>query len=153
MAEFFPSALITSDFIGSETVACLAGEPKILNKVEIKAGEEIAIGYGSQNSLNNAVGRLFAKIMDNQATPALARGLLRISLWSPKNRPLEIMYEGRTERLSQGETDYSQRVPMSEHELNAVEDQFIVFEFVADENVTISRANSECLLDTTVYVV
>jgi len=151
--EFFRSALTASDLIGSDTVAVIAGQFVKLGEYQVPAGEELAIGYGPHTSQESAVGRFYAKIMDDTATAVEEPGVIRLTAYSPQDRPLRVLAEFRTEQANQGENDVTLRIPMPESIYNLREDQKLVLEFKSDASDNVVKASSVIILDVTKYVV
>lgn len=151
MGEVFRSALTESDLVSATTVSVLSGTFVKLGERKIEAGELLTIGYGLESGQNNAQGRIFVKIRDD--VDAAIKGLIRLQIYSPQNRPLRIMGEWRTETLESGETDRALMIPLPENTSWLSEDKKLVLEFQADASATLSKANSEIMLDTTTEVV
>lgn len=149
MAEIFRSAFTKADLIKSASTVCVAGNPTIIGEYVVPAGELVKVGYGSLEGQQNSPGRIHA---DMQSSTAAVDGLVRISAFSPQNRPYEIMREYRTETLRQSETDRTKQVPFPEHDLYVSEDKKIVLEFIADSDVTLDKAKSKVLMDITKQV-
>ncbi len=153
MAEIFRSAFTQADLINADTVACIAGNPIKLGEYVVPAGELVSIGYGTLNGQQNATGRIYADLQSlTDDVAAAVDGLVRISAFSPQDRPKEILREYRTETLRQNETDRTKQVPFEEHQLAVSEDKKIVFEFIADANVTVNKSKSKILMDITKQV-
>lgn len=147
--EIFRSAFTKADLIKEVSTQCVAGNPIILGMYEIPAGELVSIGYGSLAGQESAPGRIY---IDLQSSTAAVEGLVRISAFSPQNRPIEIMREYRTETLRQNSTDRTKQIPFPEHEAYISEDKKIVLEFIADTTVTVDKAKSTILMDITKQV-
>lgn len=150
MAETFRSAFTKANLIKDATTVCIAGNPIILGEYVVPAGELVKIGYGKLEGQESAQGRIYADLQVAAGTPA--EGTLRISAFSPQNRPKEIMKEYRTETLRQNATDRTKQVPFAEHDLYVSEDKKIVLEFIADSNISIDKAKSTILMDITKQV-
>lgn len=151
--EVFRSAMTHADLIDSDTVSTIVGQFVKLGEYQVQAGEEVALGYGPHTSQENAVGRTYMLFKDGEATPGEIKGLVRISAYSPQDRPLKVLAEFRTEQTSQGATDVTLRIPNPENVFNLREDQKIVLEFKADAAATLTKANCSVLVDVTKYVV
>lgn len=150
MAEIFRSAFNLANFNSPATVALVAGSIVRLGEYKVQAGELICNGFGEQTGQDNAVGRVFMKLMDTTATPVQIHGMVRLSVYSPQNRPLLILSEHRTEILASGETDRSLQTPYPEDVNWIQEDKKLVLEFIPDTTATFSKANSKVLMDMTV---
>lgn len=149
MAEIFRSAFTQADLISSATVSTVAGNPIKLGEYVVPAGELVSIGYGSLNGQQNATGRIF---IDLQNATVPVEGLVRISAFSPQDRPKEILREYRTETLRQSLTDRTKQVPFEEHQLAVSEDKKIVLEFIADVTGIVDKSKSKILMDITKQV-
>lgn len=147
--ERFRSAFTQNHLIAKDTTVCVAGNPTILGEYVVPAGELVAIGYGKESGQESAQGRIF---IDLQESGAAANGVIRISAYSPQNRPKEIMKEFRTETLRQNETDRTKQVPFAQHDLFVSEDKKIVLEFIADADVTVDKSKCKILFDITKQV-
>ena len=147
--EKFRSAFTKNELIDTATVVCVAGNPIKLGEYVVPAGELVAIGYGDQDGQDSANGRIY---IDLQTSTADADGLVRISAFSPQDRPYEILREYRTETLRQGAGDRTKQIPFPVHDLNISEDKKIVLEFIADAGVTVTKADSTILMDITKQV-
>lgn len=149
MGEIFRSAFTKEHLIESATVDCIAGNPIMLGAYTVPAGELVSIGYGLQSGQESAQGRIF---IDLQTATGKADGLVRITAYSPQNRPKEIMKEYRTETLRENGTDRTKQIPFPEHDLYISEDKKIVLEFIADTDVTVDKSKSTILMDITKQV-
>jgi len=147
--EKFRSAFTKNELIDTATVVCVAGNPIKLGEYVVPAGELVAIGYGDHDGQESANGRIY---IDLKSTTAEVDGLVRLSAFSPQDRPFEILREYRTETLRQGTGDRTKQIPFPVHDLNISEDKKIVLEFIADSGVTVSKADSTILMDITKQV-
>lgn len=151
MAEVFRSAMTEAHLINSATVSVIAGQFVTVGKYKVEAGELITIGYGQQSGQNNAQGRIFMDFKDD--VDANIQGLVRLSVYSPQDRPLVILGEWRSETLRSGATDRALKIPLPENFTWLSEDKQLFLELQADVGATLSKANSEILLDTTTETV
>lgn len=145
--NYFRSAFTKADLMQGTTIVCSAGQFNRLGVYNVPAGEVVSPGYAGQSGQDNAQGRIYVKLQD--ATPAVANGLLRLSIFSPQDRPIEIIQEWRTETLNTSSTDRSLQVPFAEFDAWISEDKKIVLEFKPDAGVTLTTANCTVLMDTT----
>lgn len=143
----FRSALTQNDLISAATVTLVAGQFIKLGEYKIQAGEQISIGYGQQSGQESAQGRIFMDIRN--ATPTSIKGVVRLQVYSPQNRPLVILGEWRTETLSTGSGDRTKMVPLPEDIYSLTEDKKLVLEFMADATDTVTKTQSTILFDTT----
>jgi hypothetical protein len=155
MAEIFRSALTANELIDSADVAVLSGQFVKLGERKVEAGELLTIGFGQQSGQNNAQGRLYAEIRDNSASPGVVlSGTIRLSVYSPQNRPLRILQELRSETVSGGtQDDRASHVPFPESDVWLSEDKKLVLEFMADSAGTVGKTNSVLVMDTTTEAV
>lgn len=147
MGNIFRSALTESDLISSATVNTIAGQFVTLGKLKIEAGELLTIGYGQKSGQDNAVGRIYMDLQNS--TPAAVNGTVRLSIYSPQNRPLTILGEWRSETLRFGANDRAMQVPLPENMNWLSEDKQLVLEFEADANGVVDKSKSNILMDTT----
>jgi len=150
--EKFSSMLTVSDLFDDDTLAVTAGKWARVGEYEVAKGEEVAIGFGQYDDQERAVGRLYAKLMDDTDPAVEEAGLLRLSVYSPADRPLKILWEGRT-NVAGASTTRSEQIALPENAVNVREDQKIVLEFKPDSSDTIVKADSTILIDVTKYVI
>lgn len=151
--EKYRSAFTKSELISGDVV-CAAGQFNRLGAYVVKAGEAISVGFGNQSGQQNAQGRIYIDLKDNAAAPgANTNGLLRMVAYSPQDRPVEIIWEARTESLRTNSSDRTQQNPYQEHDLMVPEDKKLVLEFLPDAAVTVGKANSTVLMDITRFTV
>lgn len=145
----FRSAFTKADLITGD-VALIQGQFIRLGSYAVQAGELVSPGYAGQSGQDNAQGRLYVDLKDNTATPgASVNGVLRLSIFSPQDRPLEIINEWRTETLRTSATDRTLQIPFPEFDAWVSEDKKIVLEFKADANATLGKVNSTLIMDCT----
>lgn len=147
MAEFYRSALTQADLIANASTNTVAGQFVKLGERKIYAGEQIALGFAESAGQDNAVGRLF---IDLQNATVAVEGTVRISIFSPQNRPLVTLHEFRTETLRHGAADRSLQVPFPVGSAWSSEDKKLVLEFMADTTGIVDRNRSKILMDVTV---
>lgn len=150
MGEVYRSALTQADLIANASTVTVAGQYVKLGERKIFAGEQIALGVGETSGQDNAVGRLY---MDLKNATVAVNGTVRLSIYSPQNRPLVTLHEFRTETLRHGTSDRSLQVPFPVGLAWASEDKKIVLEFMADTSDTVSKTTSTILMDITVEAV
>lgn len=150
MAQF-RSALTTSDFMSSgSTVACTAGLFTRLGARTIQAGELLSPGFGNQSGQQDAQGRIFIDLRDNGTTPgAQVAGKVRLTVYTPQDRPLVILYEFRTETLNQNNNDRTKLLSFPESLYQISEDKKLVLEFCPDSTVTVGATNTKMVIDIT----
>lgn len=152
MAEKYMSTFTKAQLMSADTIVCATGQFNKLGEYVIPAGMEIAIGSGKYDDLERATGRLFIELKDDEATATIESGMVRLQAYSPQNRPLEILYEGRTEVTGAG-TNRQLYVPLPEHSVNLTQDQKLVMEFMPDGADTVVKADCTILVDHTVFII
>ena len=143
--EEYRSTLNQSQLVVTST-ACLAGQMNLLGEYKILPGELIAMGYGSDGTQSNAIGRIYAYIATSSAE---SPGLIRIVAMSATDRQYEIVWEGRTEIIDQNATDRTKELPMELFNLFLSENKRWALFFQPDANATITQANSVVRIDIT----
>lgn len=148
MAQF-RSALTTTDFM-TGTVVCTAGIFTRIGARTIQAGELLSLGFGQQSGQQDAQGRIFVDIRDNGTSPGVvAPGVVRLSAYTPQDRPLVILAEFRVETLNANTGDRTKQLPFPESIYQLSEDKKLVIEFKPDATVTVSNANTKMVVDIT----
>jgi hypothetical protein len=154
MAERFRSALTEANLISAATVAVVAGQTTKLGERKIEAGELLTIGYGEQSGQQDAVGRLYVSLKDTNATPVQMHGTVRFTVYTPQNRVHTVLCEFRTETLLYGgANDRALNVPLPENFNWISEDKKLVLEFTPDQSGTLSKVNSDLLMDVTIEAI
>jgi hypothetical protein len=138
-----------AELISAATVGVVAGAAAVLGKYAVQAGEAIKLGFGNLSGQENAIGRLYMQFKDTTGTPVLLSGTVRLSIWSPQDRPIAIIGEWRTEQLDTVATDRTKQIPMPEDIYKITEDKKVVLEFISDTTATLSKANSTIVMDIT----
>jgi hypothetical protein len=151
VGKIYRSALTKNELIDTATVDVIAGQFVKLGERKIEAGELLTVGFGQQSGQNTAQGRMYMDIRDNAAAPGVVvNGTIRLSVYSPQNRPLVILSELRTETASGGtQDDRASHVPLPEDMTWLSEDKKLVLEFAADATGTVGKTNSAIIMDTT----
>lgn len=134
-------------------VTLVPGVPVKIGEYKVQAGEVIGMGFGSQSGLDNAVGRIYADLKDNAATPASLKGKLRFSVYSPQDRPLRILHEFDLDIINDNQTDRTKQTPLPFNQVFLTEDKKLVLEFVSKAAATLKKTNCRMLFDVTQGVV
>lgn len=150
MGERYRSAFTAAQLVAADK-AVTAGEWARLGVYAVQAGEMISLGYGALSGMDNAVGRIYAKFAASGG--AEVTGKVRLTIYSPQDRPLKIMHEFRTEALNTSASDRTKQTPFAEGPEIITEDKKIVLEFLPDANATIAKAQSVLIMDITQGVV
>lgn len=128
------------------STACLAGQMNLLGEYKILPGELIAMGYGTDNTQSNAIGRAYIYIA---TAGAESPGVVRLVAMSATDRQYEIVYESRTEIVDQNATDRTKQLPFELFNLFLSENKRWALFFQPDTNATITQANSIVRIDVT----
>jgi hypothetical protein len=147
----FRSALTVNDFMSpAGTVACTGGIFTRIGARIIQAGELLSLGFGPQGGQNDSQGRIFVDMRDNSASPgAVVPGVVRLTAYTPQDRPLVILAEFRVETLNQNSADRTKQLPWPESIYQISEDKKLVLEFKPDATATIAQANTKMVIDIT----
>lgn len=123
-----------------------------LGSYTVQAGEAIELGWGSNGTQSDAVGRIYAKFQTS--APADVNGRFRILIETPDGRLVDdgYIFEAHTNALA-ASTDRTKQVPFPKTFKAATEDKKIVIEFKADAAATIEADNVTIYIDVTRYTV
>lgn len=142
-------SLNQSDLMSAD-VAVVTGTYQRIGSYTMPAGLYKSIGFGTSSSYADAAGRMFAKVMDNTASPgAEVTGKFRISIFSPQDRAMYTVGEWPTSALDSNQTDRTKWVPSPKSQYNIGKDYKFVVEFKPDRACTVSATNSIIQIDTT----
>ena len=149
--ETFRDTMTHMDLISSATLAVTAGQWIRLGAYVVPAGEMVSVGFGSASGQENATGRFYA-LIKNAAVEI--KGKMRISVYSPQDRPIRIIHEFRCEVVNQNATDRTKQLPFPEDVAWISEDKKLVFEFLPDTtDAALTKSTSVILMDVTKAVV
>jgi hypothetical protein len=151
MAERYRSAFTKNDLITSASQVLVLGQYNKLGQYVVNAGETISIGYGALSGMDNALGRIYGVMKDGSSVEI--KGKLRLSVYSPQDRPMKIIWEMRTEAINTAATDRTKQSPLPEGVELVTEDKKIVLEFLPDTAGTLTKANCDLIMDITQGVV
>ena len=140
--------ILTKKSLNLEGVAMEAGRFNEVGAYTVPAGMAVEVGFGVQSGQDEAQGRIF---IDLKPATGSFDGLVRVQLLDAQKRPLETLFESRTELLRQGATDRTKQISLPEVGAIARENNIIALEVNPDTNATISVAASTILIDTTTY--
>lgn len=122
-----------------------------IGRYTVPAGSAICLGYGVQSGMDNAVGRCYIKLIDDTAGDATEEhGLLRLEVRDPQDRPVEVLWEARTEQTG-ASTTQNLKIPFPEHAAKFGEDWALVLLFKSDAADIIQWDFSKVLFDITIY--
>lgn len=148
--ETFRSAFTTAELIAAASTTLVVGQFNKLGEYQVPAGELVALGYGNESGQESAQGRLYMKLMTS--TPTEVSGTIRMEVWSPQDRPIEIVHEFRTEALSNS-TDRTKQIPFPIKSPLVSEDKKIVLMFKPDFAATLAKASCTINMDITKQVI
>lgn len=118
----------------------------------VPPGMAVEVGFGFQSAQDEAQGRIFIDLRDPGPAPGgEVNGLVRIELLDAQKRPVETLFESRTELLRQGAGDRTKQISLPETDAIARENNNIVIQVMPDSGSTISNINSTILIDATNY--
>jgi hypothetical protein len=140
-------------FFSADVANLAVGAIKKIGEYKVQAGEILTIGEGKYDTFPDALGRIYGKLMDtNATTPAEITGLLRFSIHSPQGRPLKTMFEMHTSKLNTSAGDRRLQTPLSERIEELTEDKKLVIELIPETigNGTLDYETSVLLLDVTI---
>lgn len=140
------SALNQNDIMAGDVTVVASTYVKI-GSTTIPAGIYRGVGYGMSASQADAQGRIYCKMQN--ATPAELTGTLRVSIWDPQDRPMEVIDEWPTAALNSSATDRTKQIPLPFDGRFVGKDYKIVFEFKSDTSDTLKKANTTIQLDMT----
>lgn len=143
----YRSAFTLATFAVPATVSLIANQFNKLGEYIVKAGEVISIGYGAQSGMDNALGRIYGIMQD--ATPAEIPGTWRLSIYSPQDRPIKILWELRTEAVNTVATDRTKQTPLPIGIEDVTKDKKFVLEFKPDVAKTMDLTKSKLQFDVT----
>lgn len=150
MGERYRSAFTKAELMSGDVVT-VAGQWARLGVYNVNAGETISIGHGALSGMDNATGRIYMIL--NTAASAELKGKVRLSIYSPQDRPIKIMHEFRTEVLNTALADRTKQTPLPEGIEIITEDKKIVLEFLPDASGTVAKTQSTIIMDITQGVV
>lgn len=151
--EKFRSAFTEADLIEAATVDVIAGKFVRLGEYKVQAGELVALGFGGESGQESAQGRIYGLLKDDTVPAVILNGVVRLSVFSPQDRPMEIVQEYRTETINTSATDRTKQVPFPFKDPFVSEDKKIVLEFKSDTTATVVKADCDMILDITKAIV
>jgi hypothetical protein len=153
------SALYPATFTREEvitkgaTVALVAGQYTPIGEYVVKADELVGMGRGAMIAQNEAIGRLFAAFYDNTGTPvAITTGKFRIMLLSSQDIPIgnkPVYIDVDLAALTSGQSIPADRFVLPFDNTLLSQDKKFQFLLKVPSAVTLSKANSNILLDVT----
>ena len=140
----------TKDQIITEgaTVTLLPGVYNKIGEYVVKADELVGLGRGGYDSLNEAIGRLFAKFYDNSGTPVqITNATFRVTLESSQDIPVgskPVFIDVDATQLQTGATNPAERFVLPFDGTMLTKDKKFVFLLKnnGSSSVTLSKANS-----------
>ena len=150
--KLFPYTFEAKDIFSATSIACPAGQYTEIGFYKVQADEEVGIGRGGYGSLDQAIGRLYAVLKDTESTPGtFTNGRLRIEYRSSQDTLLACVMDVSLAALGTGKTIPADRFPLPFGNVLCGKDRKIVFSVKneSSSSVTLSKANSEVLMDIT----
>lgn len=146
----YRSALTAADLLDADT-ACVAGKFVEVGRYTVPAGMAICLGYGGLAGQDQAEGRIYSKLQ--KAGPAAVPGMVRLVLLDPQDRPVETLFEARTEQLETSATDRTQQMPFPEHPAKFGEDWTLSFQLKGDAADTVDVSICTLFMEVTTFTV
>ena len=144
------TTLLLSNFPMPESVVCYAGTPAKIGKMLVPVGKCYCLGYGEYDDQERATGRIKGVFKD--ADGNAVKGTLRINKLDRNGYCKYVLFECRSEELTQGNGDVTKEKVFNRQHIGAREDEAIELEFLADEDTVIVAANSELQMAATKYL-
>ena len=146
MARYNHAKFTAADLVKADSV-CTAGEYKVIGSYTVLAGEVIFPGFGGYDSMENAVGRIYALL--KVAADTEVKGEYMLAVLSPQDIPLKILGNWRTEDWNTSVTDKTKQIPFPKMNIGASKDKKIVLYFKADATSTLDHTKCVMLMDIT----
>ena len=152
----YRNTLNKNDVIGAATVALTQNQYTEIGRYTVPADLEVGMGFGPNSSQEAAEGRIYADFIDNAA--ADVNGKFRIRMASSQDHPIGDLQRGISPivmdidvaALRNGSGSRPGQIPFPFQKALLTKDKVFVFEIkCADAGKTLSRANSDVLLDIT----
>lgn len=152
MGKIYHATLKTNEIMQKESVTLVPDQYVEIGRVVVKADEQIAMGYGKDDTQQNAQGRIFVHLLDEEENEI--SGKLRIMMTSSQNIPVgnpPIPLDMDLAALRQGENDRIGQVPFPCTGTMLSKDKVFVFLVCNDTETaqTVSREKSHMLMDIT----
>lgn len=153
VSETYRSAFTENKILKDTSVT--TGQFFVIGEYKVEAGEMIRLGYGANDTMEGANGRIYVDLRDNSAAPGVAiDGTIRFSVHTPQGRPVRVLAEYRTETLRSDLANRTLQIPFASNNFPFIsEDKKLIVEFQPDANTTVGVANSKLLMDVTQAVV
>lgn len=150
--NYYHGTLKTADVIGKETVDLIPGQYTNIGEIIVAADEQIGMGYGNDNTQQNAQGRIFVGLHTADGTEI--SGKFRIIQVSSQNIPIgsqPVLMDVDLAALCQGENDRIGQIPFPWNKTLLSKAKKFQFQVLNDTDTvqTVSRAHSSVLMDIT----
>ena len=135
-----------------ETKTVTKGDAVILGYFEVPKGMSYELGFGSLEGQHSAEGRIFAEIKDDADEEV--KGDIIFQALSPQKQHRADIDTFRTTATNTDLQDRRKQLPLSRYAGKVTESAYVAIAFRADGDSgteTISRDNSEILIDMTKY--
>ena len=160
LGAIYPSTWTENDVITKgATVTLVAGQYTPVGEYTVKADEMVGIGRGPYGTQNEAIGRIYALFKDSSASGgATFEGRFRIMLLSSQEIPIgakPVFLHVDLAALRTGKNIPADRFVLPFELLMLQKDKKFQFLIKVDgsTNVTLSKDNSEVLIDTSRVIV
>ena len=152
MSAYYHGTLKTADVIGKDTVDLIPGQYTNIGELVVAADEQIGMGYGNDNTQQNAQGRIFVGLHTADGTDI--SGKFRIIQVSSQNIPIgsqPVLLDVDLAALCQGEHDRIGQIAFPWNKTLLSKDKKFQFQVLNDTAAvqTVSKAHSNILMDIT----
>jgi hypothetical protein len=150
--ETFRSSLTQDDLYQAPLIPTTPNEYVRVGEYKVLAGEMISTGYGTYDTQDQSVGRIYNIFMDDSTPPVELKGTFRLTAMTSFDRPYKILFESSYTALDQNGTDRSKQLPFADDsDLWISQDKRLELSFkcTSATSVNIDTANSACIVDIT----
>lgn len=154
--NIYPGTFTKNDVVTEgATVTLVPGNYTKIGEYVVKADEGVGLGRGPYDSLNAAIGRLYAEFKDNAATPnVITDGTFRVMLQSSQDIPIgqkPVFVDVDLSQLLLGKTNPAERFVLPFDGTMLSRDKKFVFYIKNNTSsaITLSKANSTVEMDIT----
>lgn len=152
MANYYHGTLKTDDVINSDSVTLVKGQYITIGELVVQADEQVGIGYGGDDTQQNAQGRIFVSLKTTAG--AAISGKFRILQVSSQNIPVgaqPVLIDIDLAALSQGADDRINQVALPWNKTLLSKDKKFQFQVLNDAATAQAIDKSKCnvLMDVT----
>lgn len=134
---------LNKDDLITNGVAISASDYTIIGKKQVSAGQVMGFGFAADGS--RLIGTIY--FTPKTSAPAAIAGYVRLVHADANLNRRHVVWEGRTDDLSNGQTDPRLRAGLQAAEPCVPEDGYLILEMKADSAATISKTDSTILVD------